>query len=168
MVLKKGSLMTSGHTAGQGLPHIRLKDKKIICWSRMERCVNTLSDTDFLHNNHNDCWQHPENRLGMFKFAFTEAYFHTSFTYTNIIREDGKMRSTMRQSILFPLLQQRKICSNCLRTINHHLHTSSNKGSHDKTSEACYSKHIVWLQGIMVDRVNQWGKMSNAFCFRFR
>lgn len=90
MVLKKGSLMTSGHTAGQGLPHIRLKDKIIICLSRMERCVNAWSDTDFLHNNHNDCWQHPENRLGMFKFAFAKPYFHTSFTYTNIMREDGK------------------------------------------------------------------------------
>ena len=53
------------------------------------------------------------------------------------------MRSTVKQLFLFPLhaTQQRKICSNCLRTINHHLHTSSNKGSHDKTSEALLKTH---------------------------
>lgn len=28
MVLKYGSLITSGHTAGQGLPHIRLNNTK--------------------------------------------------------------------------------------------------------------------------------------------
>ena len=134
----------------------------------MERCVNTVSDTDFLHNNHSDCWQHPENQLGMFKFT-TFAHFLTSFTYTNIVREDGKWEVQWNSCFFFHFMPHSRERS--VQTASAQLITTFTlpltKAVMTKQARP-YSKHIVWLRGIMVDRVDQPVKMSNAFCFRFR
>lgn len=43
MVLKYGSLITSGHTAGHGLPHIRLNTQREVHHYKLHRKNNTYN-----------------------------------------------------------------------------------------------------------------------------